>query len=524
MSAWLFGGPIKYDIQDTWYEEDGVTPKYVKADYYKFGDKFVLPERVATPEGFEICVTAYGAPVRYASGKNKGQLKVFREDTTQVKVKWYGRLYFCEPLVDINLLPKDLQKSFKYDFAGARKLADGTPVYSTGKDCIEMLSKRPEFPEAVRNVLTCLLEFAKIDKDVSTYYLRDKLDADGNVVKTSGMLQYLTPDDFVYHILNATATVTGRLSSNRPNMQNIPRGDTSDVKRMFVSRFGADGVIIEADYSALEVVTLAAFSKDSALVKALLEGTDMHCMRLSKKLNEPYESVLLKVKDENHPEHAEYKKMRTDIKPPSFAYQYGATAQGIAFATGCSVEYAEEFIANEKALFPEVEAFYENVIFKEVEASSVLRREQTGEGQFRMYKTGVYVSPGKTHYEFRQHEKTVWDDQGGKHVVMQYKPTQMRNYPIQGESGYFVQGIAGLIVRWLISRNFYDGKVFIINQVHDAVYLDCHKDVLDEVARTVKQIMESLPQYFNSMGYDLQVPFPAEVEYGPNMLEKHKLH
>jgi len=58
--------------------------------------------------------------------------------------------------------------------------------------------------------------------------------------------------------------------------------------------------------------------------------------------------------------------------------------------------------------------------------------------------------------------------------------------------------------------------------VHDALYLDCHKDVLQEVCSTVKYIMESLPEFFKNYGYDLGVPFPAEVEYGANMLEKEK--
>ena len=305
-------------------------------------------------------------------------------------------------------------------------------------------------------------------------------------------------------------------------MQNIPRGDTSDVKKMFTSRFGDDGVIIEADYSALEVVTLAAFSKDKNLVKALLEGIDMHCMRLAQQLGEPYDDVLKKCKDEAHPEHKRYKTLRTNIKPKAFAYQYGATAQGIAFATGCTVEEAQAFIDAEKALFPDVEAYYERTIFDTIERSATVHREQNESGGWRVYKRGVWQSPGGTCYEFRQYPKTVWHN-GQRIESMEFKPTQMRNYPIQGESGFFVQGIAGLIVRWLIAKDFYGGKVFIINQVHDAVYLDCHKSVLHEVALTVKHIMESLPEFFKQYGYDLGVPFPAEVEAGPSMYQKEKV-
>lgn len=138
-----------------------------------------------------------------------------------------------------------------------------------------------------------------------------------------------------------------------------------------------------------------------------------------------------------------------------------------------------------------------------------------------MYRTGTWQSQGGTTYEFRQYPKMIWD--GGKRTeIMQFKPTQMRNYPIQGESGFFVQGMCGVIARWFVSQDFFGGKAVIINQVHDAVYLDVHKDVLDTVCAGVKAILESLPQHFNRVhGYDLQVPFPAAVEFGPTMLHKN---
>lgn len=67
---------------------------------------------------------------------------------------------------------------------------------------------------------------------------------------------------------------------------------------------------------------------------------------------------------------------------------------------------------------------------------------------------------------------------------------------------------------------FFGGKVCIINQVHDALYLDVHRSVLHEVAVTLKHIMESIPEYYKGLGYDLCVPFPVCVEAGPNMNHK----
>ena len=558
MSAWLFGGPIKYRQQDTWYEDDGRTPKYVKVDSYSFEDGFTIPVQEADLCDLaqkEALVREHGPIQRYKAGKNKGQYRVTKEPTREIKVKWYDRVFNCPALFDLNTLPPDVRKEWLKDFTGKRNLSDGSPVYSTGSDALDVLSKYWE-----GNVITLLLEYARIDKDISTYYLREECDEEGNVVKTSGMLQYLTPENVIYHSLNHTSTVTTRLSATRPNMQNTTRADKnedgtykSEVKRNFTSRFDdivwlnwalaagkidetfyiecrdniangiANGVIIEADYSALEVVTLAAFSKDPVLVQALLDGTDMHCLRLSRKLNEPYDSVYEKCHNKTHPEHAKYKLMRTLIKPKAFAYQYGATAAGIAYATGGTVAEAQEFIDLEKSLFPGVEAYFENEVIAAVENSAWVSREMDeATGMWRVYKRGVWVSPGGTHYEFRQYPKTEWDT-GQRIQFMQFKPTQMRNYPIQGESGFFVQGISGLVVRWLLQTDFLGGRLLPINSVHDALYFDCHKSALDTAAKNIKHIMECVPQYFATLGYDLGVPFPVEVEAGPSMLEKEKV-
>lgn len=565
MSAWLFGGPIKYRKRVPAFEADGTTPKWEKGDFVKSGEQLV-------PVDEQGCITAQvNADVltlkpelmefetswtfeRYKSGKNKGQVKVFREDTAVQKLVWAEALYFCPPLVDLNLLGPAVKREFEKEFQGKRTLADDSPVISTGKDCLEKLQVQQALPAEVREVLARLDEYAKLDKDMGTYYLREVKDDEGNVTKQSGMLKFLTDLSIVHHVLNCTSTVTTRLSSNRPNFQNLPRGDTSNVKQMFTSRYDnkqwldwarkvglidvdfyveccanlindvSNGYIVEADYSALEVVTLAAFSKDKALTKALTDGIDMHTMRLSAKIGRPYAELMVILKDENHPEHSDIKNQRTNIKPRAFAYQYGATARGIAFATGCSVEEAEAFIATEKALFPEVETFYDEQITPVVAASSVLHREQRDDNSWRVYKRGVWQSPGGTCYSFREYEKATYVN-GKRTEGMEYKPTQIRNYPIQGESGFFVQGICGLVIRWLIANDFFGGRVTVINTVHDAIYLDCHRSVLDTVAAGVKAIMESLPVYFSTKyGYTLDVPFPAAVEFGTSMFIKQHWH
>lgn len=568
MSAWLFGGPVKYRHKVPRFK-DGV-PVMVKADAVVMtepapmtvllNDEGLMPVQVGEviewhrPD--DACLKFNFDFVRYKSGKNKGLIKVTREDTQIQATVYEDTHYMCPPLVPLTNLSAALREEFLKDFTGKRKLADESPVISTGKDALKFLSQRKEFPEDVQKVLKDLNTFNKVDKDMGTYYLRQVMDDDGKVTKQSGMLQYMDDLDIVHHTLNCTSTVTTRLSSNRPNFQNIPRGNTSDVKKMFVSRFDSpkwliwalenqridqaffdrcmhnlrvgkkNGYIVELDYSALEVVTLAAFSQDKNLIAALLNDIDMHCLRLSAQLGEPYEDVLRKCKDEDDPEHARYDAMRTDIKPKAFAYQYGATAMGIAFATGCTVEDAQAFIDSEKQQFPDVERFFDDEITPAVNRSVTQHHEQDDNGNWRAFGRGVWQSPGGTNYEFRQWPKTVTSWVGGhkiRQTIMDFKPTQIRNYPIQGESGFFVQGISGLVVRWMIANDFFQGRCYVINTVHDAIYLDCHHEVLDVVCHGVKSIMESLPTYFSQKyGYNLNVPFPAAAEFGGSMAEKRK--
>lgn len=293
---------------------------------------------------------------------------------------------------------------------------------------------------------------------------------------------------------------------------------------MFTSRFGSNGRIVEVDYSALEVVMLCAMSKDMDLLVLLQNNTDMHCYRLAFKLGEPYEDVLEKCKNEDHPEHKKYSAMRTDIKPLSFADQYGATAEGIAFNTGCSVEFAKEFQENEMKLFPTSRGFRQ-VIIDEVERTGSLpdgiHREMSDIGTWRVYRRGYYQAPSTTRYSFRQQPQ--WD-KDARQEVMKYKATQMANYPFQGEAGFMMSVSMGRICRWLISKDWFNNKVCLINNVHDAAYIDVADEVVGrEAALGVKAIMEDAPKYLTTLfpEYDMaDVPFPAQAEWGVNMRDK----
>lgn len=510
MSAFIFGGSIQYNTKGP-YDP----PKWIKDDFYKDKQGRRIPvSNYPTTEPFE--------PIVYTSGKNKGLPKVFREDTDVPKLKIVQALYKFPGLIDLNTLPESIKSQYldkRGAFQGKRNLIDGTPVYSTGKDSLEAIKHYVPFAEK-------LLELGQLEKDTGTYYLRNEYNPDGSIKKTSGMLQFVEDSGIIHHQLNNCATKTGRLSSSNPNLQNLPRDGTSKVKQMLDSRF-KDGYVVEVDYTALEVVTQASASGDIQLRQNLITGVDMHSFRLAGALHEPYEEVLARVKDETHPDHQKYKEMRTAIKPKAFAAQYGASAEGIAFATGCTVQEAQEFLDTEARLFPESYKFKQE-IRAEVERTGAMAgnrfREVLPDGSWTTFTRGFYTAPGGTRYSFRTKER--WDKEL-KQTVMDYKDTEIANYPIQGEGAFIVQCACARVIRYLLKNNFFDGKVLCINTVHDAIYLDCATEDLAKqagaevakiMAETPKAMTEIMPNY-REWDYH-EIPFPAVPEYGHNLFDK----
>ena len=202
MSAFLFGGPIKYPVKVSY---DPI--KYEKADFYKDedGTRYQLD---APSIDWDFIQT-------YTSGKNKGMPKVFREDTDVEKLKWGEAIYYCDGLINLTELPQHVAEQYlgkRAEFKGKRTLCDDcTPVYSTGKDSLDLLAV---FTPAAKP----LKELAQLEKDNGTYYITHEYAVDGSIKHTKGMLQYVGVDGIIHHQLNGTSTITGRLSSSNPNL------------------------------------------------------------------------------------------------------------------------------------------------------------------------------------------------------------------------------------------------------------------------------------------------------------------
>ncbi|ALA46482.1 DNA polymerase I [Dickeya phage BF25/12] len=210
MSALVYGGPVKYRHRVP-YDP----PQYVKAGFYQTETDGTLVRCDDPLLDQELVAAGRHNFVRFKSGKNKGQVKVFREDTDELKLKWEETSVVLPGLVDPNSLPVGIKEKYigkRAEFRGARTLCDGvTPVYSTSTDALKGLKNF--VPE-----VGLMVKLAALEKDTGTYYLRTEYNADGSVKKVKGMMQYIGPDNIVHHSLNVTATVTTRLSSSNPNL------------------------------------------------------------------------------------------------------------------------------------------------------------------------------------------------------------------------------------------------------------------------------------------------------------------
>ena len=303
------------------------------------------------------------------------------------------------------------------------------------------------------------------------------------------------------------------------NCQNIPRGDKSEVKRMFVSRFGEQGRMIEIDYSAVEVVVKAMLSKDRMLTKDLMDGVDMHLMRLSLVKLEDYEVLHSIMDDEGHPRYKEVKSGRQSIKGYSFASQYGAGPKKMAESTGLSVETIKGLQAAEKARYSDVTA-YESNVEHEVEASArTASNVKTDAGHTT--KRGRYMSPLGTIYTFTARDAPKFLQDKGIYVTF-YKP-EMMNFPTQGDAGAIVQVVMDKLQQHFAELMNYEDQAYLCNTVHDCIWADVHESIADQVAHDMKRIMENVPRYIEEMvKIKSHVPYPVAVEVGRNMYDLHK--
>lgn len=508
-SALIFGGTVKYKKWLPHLDEHG-NMQYAMMDelHYLLEDGTTVScslwEDAYYNDARDGNLGKYASRVFYGSGKNKGEPK-----TKKVKVPNLEK-------------PKGAIQDVPYTFPGYTKpkphWAGATEgVYSTSAEVIEELG--------VRNIpfLKALAKITSLRKDLTTYYITTD-PKKGEV----GMLTLVQADGIIHHMLNHTSTVTGRFSSSSPNLQNLPKGNKSKVKTLFISRF-PDGSIIQSDFSALEVYVQAILTKCRQLILDLRAGLDMHCVRVSQAENITYEEALYRCKDDTYEHYKDWDYKRTKAKIFSFQRAYGAGAQKIADSTGMDKEEVETLIKAEETRYPEMPKYYEqltNQLEANAQASNLFVQHPEVPGLTCNLKKAFFRTPDNKLYAWQQSPAPKWlatrpASKGGR--VSSFSPTEVKNYPVQGTGGEWAKA-----AMWLSVREFYRIRVFhfkalLVNQVHDALYVDSVKELAHRAAVVLHACMEEASVFMEwYFGWDVPVPVPSETTMGKSMMDENK--
>lgn len=517
LSPLIFGGQVKYeqrqyDLKDgrtTWFSpEERPAAKELFAYAQKEETHYLLVDGGTTPHSPES-QEAFDLGLHYAvnkGGKNAGEVK-----TKKIKVDDYTK-------------PKGRMVERLFDFEGYTKpepeWASSTPgLYSVAAEVIDLLGNR-DIP-----FLKDLASVASMSKDLGTYFITYNEEKKQHV----GMLTMVQPDSIIHHSLNHTSTVTGRFSSSNPNLQNIPKGNKSDAKTIFVSRFGADGAIVQSDFSSLEVYIQAILTGCTNLITDLKAGLDLHCVRLAAREGMDYSEVVKLAKgyvdadgkDVQAVPEWDYK--RTGAKVFSFQRAYGAGNKTIADKTGMPLADVEALAAAEDARYPEIKAYFD-ARAEEIQAArrptNVMVPHPINPAVLCQLGISRVRTPDGKLYTYRESPTPEYLFKRG--IMASFTPTEIKNYEVQGGGGEWMKAAMWLAVRLFYANDNFGELALLVNTVHDAQYADAHQSVRLKVGAALQACMEAasdfMEWYFN---WPLPLPVPTDTVWGPNMGEEN---
>lgn len=327
--------------------------------------------------------------------------------------------------------------------------------YSTKEEYMEVWANKHE-------ICKLILDYRKLDKLIGTYLtgLSKRIDPDGRI-----------RSDFKRFIS------TGRLSSSRPNLQNIPRpeNDLFGLRSLFIAPEGK--TLIVADYSQIELRILAHFSRDPKLMEAYMKGEDIHAATAKAlfDLPEPVSEV-----KEKHGE------LRSIAKNYNFAMVYEAGVKKLAAMTGTTESRAKQLREKYFDRFPGIER-YQQWMHHRAERDGYVK---TLVGRYRHLSAAQL--PGKTKKE-----------NALKHGAFR----QSSNTPIQGSAADVISIAMRNINRRLKDEGYSRDEAQIVLQVHDELILEVVEEAAPEVAKLVASEMENAVK--------LRVPIVADVGIAP---------
>lgn len=279
----------------------------------------------------------------------------------------------------------------------------------------------------------------------------------------------------------------------------------SDIKDCFTSRW-ADGWIMEADFSQLEVYALAFLSQCPQLIQDLTAGLDIHGINAELLFGRGYTD-----------------KERRLAKTLSFQLQYGAGPMSMAKTNDIPITTARDFINNYYHRYPEILTWQDHIM-QEVKKNRQPTGTRTKNGFPRgMSKIG---SVSGRQYTFWEYDNTFAGGFGGKLPDTEFSLPQMKNYPVQGfATGDIVPLVLGKLYYVLKNDDELRDNALLINTIHDSIMLDVRDAHKIKAAKTVKRVMESAPQLLKgSLGIDFNLKLKADVKIGRSWGEMKELN
>lgn len=410
----------------------------------------------------QLSVLLFGGDLTYKSNDYQGK---YKNGNDKYKICEH---IVTDPLYNLSALAQEEWKT---------KTFSKTGVYSTDDKVLSSLLNSLDPESEPYQFIETLQDMRGLDKEISGYY--------------DSIPELLCGDCIVHQNINNTATSTGRLSESNPNLQNVSKKGDSRVKKMFVSRFGDDGLIIEADWKQLEVIGLAFISGCPDLRRDILEGKDVH------------HETWLKVKH-LMPKHLRPDEQRRVVKGINFGMIYGGGAKKLAKESGMPVDLVKAVLKAFYERYPGVKTWQDSLV-DQLE----IQRETYGKTEKGFpRKMGYFNSITGRKYSFVTYDAPEWL----RGVTTSFSPTQLKNYPIQGfATGDVVPTVIGILYRRLLTNPRLKDMCLMINTVHDSIIFDCHKSVLAEAYELIKSTTEGAPAILKEV-YDIDFDLPLKVD------------
>lgn len=322
--------------------------------------------------------------------------------------------------------------------------------YSTNEEILSDLAQIYELPSAI-------LEYRAISKLKNTY---------------TDVLPKLISEKThrIHSSFHLNGTVTGRLSSSDPNLQNIPiRSEEGKlIRQTFNARKGYK--VVAADYSQIELRILANLSNDGKLISAFNGNLDIHRLTASEILGIPYDSVSTE--------------QRRNAKAINFGIIYGMSSFGLAKQLRIDKKVAKKYIDNYFAKYPSIKNYLENIV--------------------KFAKENGFV---KT---INNRSIVIKDIKSSNAIIAKSAERMATNAPMQGSAADVIQ-LAMIQIYNFIKNEAEPDSVFLILQVHDELVFEIRDDLVDMYAKRIKQIMEGV---FN---------FSVKFEVGVGIAENWEL-